>query len=136
VRISRLFSISMAVIALGCVAAAQQNDPSNRPSVTLDNKGKPPKESTARTILGVVKDASDNPVSGALVQLKDTKTSEVVSFPTKEDGRFTFRDLSMNINYELLAKRGDITTPVKKVTMYDTRKNVVVNFQLLPPKQP
>jgi hypothetical protein len=42
----------------------------------------------------------------------------------------------LDVNYELLAKRGDITTPMKKVSIYDTRKNVTVNFQLTPPSKP
>jgi hypothetical protein len=43
----------------------------------------------------------------------------------------------MEINYELLAKRGDVATPVRKVSIYDTRKDVTVNFTLQPPaKQP
>jgi hypothetical protein len=40
----------------------------------------------------------------------------------------------MDINYELLAKHGDVTTPVKKVSVYDTRKHVIVNFQVTPGK--
>jgi len=41
----------------------------------------------------------------------------------------------MDVNYELFAKRGDITTPVKKVSIYDTRKDVVLNFRLEPDKK-
>ena len=129
------FAISILLVAAPGLLYAQQNDPSNKPSVTLENKQKPPKESNSRTIEGTVKDASDNPAADAIVQLKDTKTSQVVNFATKEDGRFVFRDLYLDVNYELLAKRGDITTAVKKVSIYDTRKNVTVNFQLTPPSK-
>jgi len=129
------FTISILLVAAPGLLYAQQNDPSNKPSVTLENKQKPPKESNSRTIEGTVKDASDNPAADAIVQLKDTKTSQVVNFATKEDGRFVFRDLYLDVNYELLAKRGDITTAVKKVSIYDTRKNVTVNFQLTPPSK-
>ena len=136
VKASELFWISFVFLALAGFVSAQQSDPSNKPSVTLENKQKPPKESNSRTIAGTVKDAADNPAAGAIVQLKDTKSSRVVDFATKEDGKFVFRDLYMDVNYELLARRGDITTPVKKVSIYDTRKNVVLNFQLEPlPKQ-
>ena len=83
-----------------------------------------------RTIDGTVKDASDNPQADAIVQLKNTKTSNIVDFATKDDGKYVFRDLPMDINYELLAKHGDVATPVKKVSIYDTRKHVIVNFQL------
>jgi hypothetical protein len=82
-----------------------------------------------------VKDSSDNPLAGAIVQLKDMKTSKIVAFPTKDDGQFIFRDLPMDINYELAAKHGDLTPQVKKVSIYDTRKSVILNFQLTAAKQ-
>ena len=124
----------MLVISAVCSGLAQQTDLSNKPSVFLDNKGKPLKPSAARTIDGTVKDAADNPVRGAIVQLKDLKTSKVVDFATKEDGKFAFRELSMEINYELTAKRDGITSLVKKVTPYDTRHEVILTFRLEAPK--
>jgi hypothetical protein len=112
-----------------------QEGPDQKPSVFLQNdRTKTVKESNTRLIDGTVKDASDNPLADAIVQLKDTKTSNIVDFATKEDGKFVFRDLPMDINYELLAKHGDLTTPVKKVSVYDTRKHVIVNFQITPAK--
>jgi len=115
---------------LACLAPAQDG-PEQKPNVFLENnRYKPEKESNTRTIDGTVKDASDNPLADAIVQLKNTKTSSIVNFSTKDDGKYVFRDLPMDINYELLAKRGDVTTPVKKVSVYDTRKHVILNFQL------
>jgi len=111
--------------------APAQDGPDQKPSVFLQNdRAKNEKESNTRTIDGTVKDASDNPLADAIVQLKDTKTSKIVNFPTKDDGKYVFRDLPMDINYELVAKRGEIATPVKKVSVYDTRKHIIVNFQL------
>jgi hypothetical protein len=133
---TRLYSAL--VIFLGALgpACAQQTDLNNKPSATFGNTPKPTKDSKFRIIEGTVKDQADNPVAGAIVQLKDDKTSKVVSFPTKDDGKFAFRDLSLTTDYELLAKRGDLATPWKKVSIYDTRKNVIVNFRLEPSKQP
>jgi hypothetical protein len=131
--------VSIATVSMGLIglARAQQTDPPNKPSVVVENKERPKKDSPYRTIQGIVRDQSDNPVPGAIIQLKDTKTSKIVDFATKDDGKFAFRDLSMEINYELLAKRGDLATPVRKVSIYDTRKDVTVNFTLQPPaKQP
>jgi hypothetical protein len=115
---------------LACMAPAQDG-PDQKPDVYLqNNRPKTEKESNTRIIDGTVKDASDNPLADAIVQLKNTKTSSIVDFSTKDDGKYVFRDLPMDINYELLAKRGDLTAPVKKVSVYDTRKHVIVNFQL------
>ena len=129
----QLSVVALVVLALGSLVSAQQNYPPTQPGVTLENRPKPPKESNARTIEGMVTDASDNPAADAIVELKDTKNSQVVDYATKQDGKFVFRDLYMDVTYELFAKRGDITTPVKKVTVYDTRKDVALNFKLEPP---
>jgi hypothetical protein len=125
-----LFKILPAMLLLACIAPAQDG-PDQKPNVFLQNdRVKNQKESNTRIIDGTVKDASDNPLADAIVQLKDTKTSNIVNFATKEDGKYVFRDLPMDINYELLAKHNDISTPVKKISVYDTRKHVIVNFQL------
>jgi hypothetical protein len=125
-----LVKVLPAILLLACIAAAQEG-PDQKPNVFLQNdRVKNQKEANSRTIDGTVKDASDNPLADAIVQLKDTKTSNIVNFATKEDGKYVFRDLPMDINYELLAKHNDISTPVKKISVYDTRKHVIVNFQL------
>jgi hypothetical protein len=137
---TKLLSIAFACAFALVSARAQQTDPnnpnSNKGSVFLDNnREKPVKPSSARTITGLVKDQNDNPVGGAIVQLKDMKTSKIVDFPTKEDGKFAFRDLHLDVDYELIAKRGGITSPVKKVSTFDTRKEVVLTFRLEPPSK-
>jgi hypothetical protein len=127
--------ILLASVFLLAGFASAQEGPDQKPSVFLQNdRTKTVKESNTRLIDGTVKDASDNPLANAIVQLKDTKTSNIVDFATKDDGKFVFRDLPMDINYELLAKHGDVTTPVKKVSIYDTRKHIIVNFQVTPAK--
>jgi hypothetical protein len=124
----RIATLLASFLLLAGLAPAQEG-PDQKPSVFLQNdRTKTVKESNTRIIDGTVKDASDNPVADAIVQLKDTKTSNIVDFATKDDGKFVFRDLPMDITYELLAKHGDVTTPVKKVSVYDTRKHVIVNF--------
>jgi hypothetical protein len=128
----KLVSIANVSLGLASLTCAQQTDPPNKPSVIVENKEKPKKDSSYRTIQGIVRDLADNPLAGTIVQLKDTKTSKIVDFATKDDGKFAFRDLSMEINYELLAKRGDLATPVRKVSIYDTRKDIIINFTLAP----
>lgn len=129
-----LASMLAAAIAYGQQSQTNQQNPSNQPNVFLDNKGKPPKPSSARIIQGIVKDENDNPVRGAIVQLKDLRASKVIDFATKEDGRFVFRELSMSNDYELTAQHGEIKSPAKKVSPYDTRNSVTLTFKLEPPK--
>jgi hypothetical protein len=131
----KLIKVVLASLLLLVFLAPAQDGPDVKPPVFLQNdRVKNEKESNTRIIDGTVKDGSDNPLADAIVQLKNTKTSSVVEFATKEDGKFVFRDLPMDINFELLAKHGDITTPVKKVSIYDTRKHIILNFLVAPAK--
>jgi hypothetical protein len=126
-------TIPIAFLFLAALASAQKQNPSPDPQGNVylqNNRPKNEKEANTRVIDGTVKDASDNPLADAIVQLKNTKTSSIVDFATKDDGKYVFRDLPMDINFELLAKHGDVTTEVKKVSVFDTRKHVILNFQL------
>lgn len=133
---NRVTHLPALLVLLVSLAPAQQSPtqdsrPQQDPNVYLENnRPKNEKDSNTRVVEGTVKDASDNPLSNSIVQLKNLKTSQVVDFATKEDGKYAFRDLPMDINYELVARHGDLTGPVKKVSVYDTRKSVVLNFQL------
>jgi Carboxypeptidase regulatory-like domain len=132
-RVTNVCSIFLACAAISISAWAQKGS-NDKPSVFLENnRPSNPKDTNTRIVSGFVKDQNDNPIPGAIVQLKNLKTSKVIDFPTKEDGRFTFRDLRMGDDYELIAKHDQLASPAKKVTVYDTRKNIVLTFKLEPP---
>ena len=137
VKFSPVALVCLALTATG-VVCAQSSDINNKPSVVVGtDRPKPLKPGTSKTIQGTVKDAADNPAAGAIVQLKNTKHQKEVAFITKDDGKYAFRELFLDVEYTLLAKRGDITTPLKKASPYDTRKDITINFKLEPPpKQP
>jgi len=135
-KYAKLVPLVLMAAALTGVVSAQSTDPNNKPSIIVGNdRPKPAKPGTTRTIQGTVKDAADNPVSGAIVQLKNTKTSKLVDFITKDDGKYAFRELSLDVEYDLFAKRGDIATPVKKASPYDSRHDITLNFKLEPPEK-
>jgi hypothetical protein len=136
-NLAKFFTVSLAFLAAAGLACAQHTDLSKQPGATFGNDmPKNSKPSKARTILGTVKDQADNPAAGAIVQLKDLKTSKVVDFAIKDDGKFAFHDLRLDVNYELVAKRGDLAAPMKKVTIYDTRNEVILTFKLEPAAKP
>jgi Carboxypeptidase regulatory-like domain len=132
-NVPKLFAVSFSFLATAGLLCAQA-DPEKHPEATFgSDTHKPLKPSKQRTIVGTVKDQADNPVVGAIVQLKDLRTSKMIDFATKDDGKFAFRELRLDVNYELVAKRGDLVAPTKKVTIYDTRNQVILNFKLEPP---
>ena len=89
-------------------------------------KGEPPQ----RTVQGLVTDAQENPITKAVVQLKNLKTMDVKSFYTDEKGAYHFNGLDPDTNYELKAIFGSVTSGVRKVTPFDSRKEIIINFKV------
>lgn len=91
-------------------------------------------EDTTRSVTGVVTTAEDSGVVGAVVQLKNTKTLQIRSFITKENGSYYFHELSPDIDYELKADYQGASSPTKTLSSFDSRKNAVINLKLNPKK--
>ncbi len=83
-----------------------------------------------RSIEGVVTDASKTPVPAAEVLLKDTKTLQVRSYLVQKDGRYHFDGLSTDVNYELRAQHGDLTSKVKTVSVFDSHAVVKLDLKI------
>ena len=114
-RLMRLFipAVMVCLVALGNPAADKKKEDAN-----------------TRTVQGAVLDASDQPVNKAIVQLKDTKTLQVRSFITQQDGRYHFAGLSTNIDYELKAEHDGSASGTKTLSLFDSRKNANINLKL------
>jgi hypothetical protein len=69
-------------------------------------------------------------VEGAVVQIKDSKTLRVRSFLTKADGSYQFHGLSMDTDYEVKAERQGVSSDVRNLTIYDSRKEPILNLKL------
>ncbi len=93
-------------------------------------QGKKGEEATVRSVTGLVSDASGKPVAGAVVELKNTKTLQIRSYITKDDGSYSFYGLSTNVDYELKAKAGDAASDVKTLSVFDSRSKAVINLKL------
>ena len=87
-------------------------------------------DTNTRIVQGVVTDSHNQPVSNAVVQLKDTKTLQVRSFITQKDGAYHFAGLSTNVDYELRARTEDAVSGAKTLSVFNSRKTPVVNLKL------
>jgi Carboxypeptidase regulatory-like domain len=87
-------------------------------------------EETTRSVQGVVTSGEDTPVSGAVVQLKDTKTLQIRSFISKENGAYYFYELSPDKDYELKADYQGATSGTKTLSLFDSRKKAIINLKL------
>jgi hypothetical protein len=92
-------------------------------------------EDTTRSVAGVVSAAdADSGIVGAVVQLKNTKTLQIRSFITKENGAYYFHELSPDVDYELKADFQGSSSPTKTLSSFDSRKNATINLKLNPKK--
>ena len=87
-------------------------------------------EANSRAVQGLVTGAGDQPVTGAVVQLKDMRTLQVRSYITQSDGAYHFSGLRMDIEYQVTAKSGDLTAGPRSLSIFDTRKDAIMHLKL------
>jgi carboxypeptidase family protein len=83
-----------------------------------------------RTVEGVVTGTDAHPVTGAVVQLNDTRTLQIRSFITAEDGKYHFSGLSTNDNYELHAQFNGVSSGQRRLDVFNPRKLAKIDLKL------
>ena len=91
-------------------------------------------EDKLRSVQGIVTDAQDNAIVGAVVQLKNSKTLQVRSFITQDRGAFQFHGLDPNVDYALKAEHQGASSPSRTLSAFDSRKQPVINLKIENPK--
>src|SRR6267154_468453 len=97
-------------------------------------QGKKKGDEQNRSVKGAVVAADEHSVTGAVVQLKNTKTLQVRSFITKDDGTYYFHGLSPDIDYEIQADFQGASSGTKTLSSFDSRKEAIINLKLTPKK--
>jgi hypothetical protein len=87
-------------------------------------------EANSRSATGLVTGADGMPAAGAVVQLKDMRTLQVRSFITQAEGTYHFYGLKADVDYQLTARSGDATSAPKTLSVFDSRKEAIVNLKL------
>lgn len=128
----RMFSLA-AALGAGAFALTQLVPKQNNPPFFKGEKRKND-DSKNRSLSGVVRDEKDSVADSAIVQLKDTKSLQVRSFITKEDGAYHFHGLSADVDYQIKAERQGSTSGVKTLSVFDSRKAAIINLKLEPKK--
>lgn len=98
----------------------------------LAQKAKP---DPTRTVEGTVTSVAGDPVTGAVVYLKNTKNLTIRSFITQDKGQYVFHGLSPDIDYELNATYKpaggtETASKTKKLSSFDSKKAEVINLKL------
>lgn len=87
-------------------------------------------DTTTRTVEGRVTNAANQPVAGAVVQLKNTKTLQIRSFITQADGTYHFAGLQTDVDYQLKAEYDGVSTSWKTLSVFNSKKTPVINLKL------
>jgi hypothetical protein len=112
---------------------SQKQNPTPPPFFKGD-RGKDDDEKT-RSVQGTVSDPNEKPVEGAVVQLKNRKTEQVLSFITRSDGSYYFYGLSTDIDYELKAEHNNLASQRRVLSTFDNRKRAIINLRLEPKEE-
>ncbi|MBV6433042.1 MAG: hypothetical protein IANPNBLG_03207 [Bryobacteraceae bacterium] len=112
------------------VLAAQIVPQQQAPPLFKGEKKDKDRDSKTRSLNGIVYDQNGNPADAAIVQLKDTKSLQVRSFITKDDGGYRFYGLSKDVDYQVKAERKNEVSDVKTLSVFDSRKAAVINLKM------
>ncbi len=113
---SRTMVIAVLTVACAGLSFAQKNKDKDDPAI--------------RSLQGQVNDPDEKPVAGAVVQLKDARTLQVRSFITQADGSYHFSGLRADTDYEIKAEYNGMSSDVKRLSNFDSRKiaNVILKL--------
>lgn len=92
-------------------------------------RSKEPQDHT-RTLTGRVFDRQDQPLSKAVVYLKNTKSLAVKTYITEADGSYHFPALSPNVDYEVYAEHNGARSDTKTLSSFDNRKLVNITLRV------
>ncbi len=114
---TRLFRVTAAFLFVVALPLAAQRKDSRENANT-------------RSVQGVVTDAADNPLVGAVVQLKDTRSLQIRSFITRDKGTYHFHGLSRDVDYELKADFKGKSSDARRLSSFDSRREAVMNLKI------
>lgn len=122
-RVRLLGGIVFAVMATGILTLGPEPGLIEPPTAQAQNFG-------SRTVSGIVVDANSNPVSGAIVFLRNQKTKTIRSYTSTAKGSFYFAQVSMVEDFDLWAEKGKQKSAMKTVSSWDSRKEFATELKL------
>jgi hypothetical protein len=93
------------------------------------------KKPATKLVTGVVFDAADNPIDGAMVELTDVQTSKVLDIYSQEDGHYQFAGLLFSHDYKIKATYKGSSSEVRHISSLDLRTRPVLNLTIPTPKK-
>ena len=117
-REKQSLTVTLLILALAVGTAADQT------------KEQKKKEAQLKTVKGQVLDSDDNPISEAVVYLKNMRTLAVKTYISDDKGNYHFSGLDPNVDYELHASYKGQSSPTRTVSSFDTRKEITLHLKI------
>jgi hypothetical protein len=119
-------AIGIVLLSLSCMAFQLTLPLGGNSSGPAPKKTRP----TSKMLNGTVTDSNDQPITGAVVYLKNMKTLAVKSFFTDQAGAYRFPQLPLNTDYELYAEKDGKKSSVKSISQFDDRYTPTINMKI------
>ena len=130
----RLQAVALLAFALPFaqgVAESQTNNQQDQKYVLFGKKPSKSGDTSNRVIRGRVSDKDGKPVSGAIVDAR-APGGKPESAVTDDEGLFSIAGLKTTSDYEVKARKEGLVAATRKVSQYDSRQEVNLNFLLKP----
>ena len=83
-----------------------------------------------RIVHGKVEDKNGAGIKGAVVYLKDDRSSAVKSAIADDDGSYRFVQLSPNTDYELWAQSDSKRSATKSISSFDSKNDITIMLKI------
>jgi hypothetical protein len=85
-------------------------------------------QSTLRDLTGIITDSGHEPIRGAVVELQNGKTNEVVTYITDVNGHYNFKRLDGSTDYQIWVLFRGYRSPTRNISKFDNHLAKVINF--------
>jgi hypothetical protein len=135
VRLALAACLVVLSVAGGAAMAQHVGPPSGgtswgigRGGVSGNEKYVPP--ATVRAVQGTVQNSKGEVLKGAMVFLKNDRTSKIQSVSVDETGKFRFVQVPLKDDYKLWAQAADKKSPEKVISSFDTKTEVTRDLKV------
>jgi hypothetical protein len=83
-----------------------------------------------RTVEGTVTNSAGQPVSGAVVYLKNASSLTIKTYVTTADGSFRFGQIALDTDFQVWAESSGNKSQVKSISSFDSRPKWTIPLKI------